>query len=110
MRHQLEVGREVRPVTQQVRVVELEIDEVLDAAVAVRAEVAALVVPVLAGRASCPCAGRGCRDRERDDEGDRAAHFEACSHVPLLRGVTLSTLGEARRPGGSIWVEKVGIW
>ena len=84
MRHLLEVRREIRPIPEQVRVVELQVDDVFD----LRAVTIELAAFLPFGRRSC--AGAGLRDAaggnggERERNHDRARDLQASTHFSLL--------------------------
>ena len=84
VRHQLQIGRELGPVPEQVRVVELQVDHVLDLC-AVAVELTAFLS--LGGRGA---AGAGSRDTagrhggEREGKDKRARDLQAFSHSLLL--------------------------
>jgi hypothetical protein len=65
VRHLLQVGRELLPVPKQVRVVELQVDDVLDAVVET-----ARVGVVLRGLSRARGGSRGADDRHRGQGGD----------------------------------------
>ena len=77
VRHLLEVGRDVRVVTQEVRVVELDVDDVLDLVV-LRLEVAGSGGDDRAGRS-----GAGRRDAERGGDEDRRGHGDRYPLQPM---------------------------
>ena len=81
MGHLLQIRREVRPV---VRVVELQVDDVLDLC-AVAVELAALLS--LGGRGGAGSGARdtaGCPGGERKGNRERARDFQAFTHSLLL--------------------------
>src|SRR4029453_2168076 len=84
VRHLLQVRGDVRPVAEQVRVVELQVDDVLDVR-AVAVEVTALrLLDGRGGAGARACDTAGCDSRERERNRDRACDLQAFAHALLL--------------------------
>ena len=84
VRHQLQIGRELGPVSEQVCVVELQVDDVLEIR-AVALELAALLS--LGGRGGAGAGLRnapGCHGGERERNRQRARDLQAFTHALLL--------------------------
>src|SRR5439155_15479464 len=94
MRHLLEIGLDTSCVPQVVRVVEDQVDHMLDRS----AEAAGVSCRLAGSGADCSYAGdTGGQQRERYQAGDRAAENGAYVHVPsLLRLVVPSQLWRRR--------------
>src|SRR5439155_23686691 len=109
VRHLLQIGSDVGAVAEQVRVVELQIDDVLDAgAVAVElAALAALDGPGGAGAGAGDAAGCDCRERERNRE--RACDLPAFAHALLLLDDRETLRLSGPKWESDIWQSCVGV-